>query len=88
MVYFTEATFLSGSLGGLCKKIIQVKKKKNTLKTTETCCGTLINASFPQTFVSDGREWLIDRGLVDNIKYQVLFTQPLRSGRIWHKVNF
>ena len=31
----------------------------------------------------------IQHGNIDNeYKFLILFTQPLRSGRIWHKVNF
>ena len=31
---------------------------------------------------------LWEKSDVQSFSYEVLFTQPLRSGRIWHKVNF
>ena len=57
-------------------QIYNIAEVDQKAKNTETCCHS---GSNERPSASDG---------VQNSQVVILFTQPLHSGRIWHKVNF
>ena len=85
LVLFYAEDFLFHSFGKCILERIRLVSTQISVSTDS------LNIPVPgYLFVGEiyASESLIYRRFFQKVDYVIIFTQPLRSGRIWHKVNF